>query len=504
MADLVRSTFRIAGIGMLLLAQGLGCQSAAGNKAGGGGAGNSAHVGGSGAGQGSSSSTGGSSALPSASLTLNGASAHVDGRLGNRVRFTITGEQTAGTLASVAITAFDSGGNSINWFDTNLDSTLDSSTGFLVPQVTPNETPFSFDLLVPISSALVDWTQAKISLYDRADAVSNELSVPVDKQPQRSSGQACDPTAKADRCQSGLECSGSSSTCVNHNGPSLTQVAYVSTTNGPMLLAAGTDNADDVIEMKLGFLDSKGAPVLVNIDNNDQNLLASSITESTGYSIADGTFLFHVDPATTFSQVVNKVTFVADDGNIKSSSMYTGTLVPAPSRGSGATCDYRGFNYCSGNAACYPGTAGASNSCQPVGSAQSAECKMAPVLDLASSNVIVTGYNVGSSLWEPPADCVGDIAFHHPETVVRLRVPSMVPSLTLTTNRRETHIDTVLYVASACSPTASQILGCNDDVGAGNVTSKLTLSNVSAGDYYVIVDSISNDGGPFALTFTTP
>jgi hypothetical protein len=504
MFDLMQSGFGVAGIGMLLLAQGLGCQSAAGNKVGGGGAGNSAHAGGSGAGQGSSSGTGGSSARPSASITLNGATAHVDGRLGNRVRLTITGQQTLGTFASVAVTAFDSSGNSINWFDTNLDSTLDSSTGFLVPQVIPNETTFSFDLLVPISKALLDWTQAKISLYDRADAVSNELSIPVDKQPQRSSGQACDPASKTDRCQDGLECSAASSTCVSHAGPSLTQVAYVSTTNGPMLLAAGADNADDVIEMKLGFQDAKGAPVLVNIDNNDQNQLASSITESTGYSITDGTFLFHVDPATAFSQVVNKVTFVAVDANSNSSTMLTGTLVPAPSRGSGATCDYRGFNYCSGNSACVPGTAGASNTCQPMGSAQNAVCKLVPVLDPTSSNVIVTGYNLGSSLWEPPTDCVSNIAFHHPESVIKLHLPSQVPSLTLTTNRRETQVDTVVYVASACSPTATQILGCNDDIGAGNVTSELTLTNLAAGDYFVVVDSASNDGGPFALTFTTP
>ena len=501
----MRIALEVAGIGMLLLASGLGCQSADATKQNSDGSGAKAgHTGNSaGSGQGGNS-TGGSSALPSASLTLSSATAHVNGRQGNRVRLTISGTQTVGMFASVAVTALDSSGNSINWFDADHEATLDSSTGNLVPQVIPNEATFSFDLLVPISQALVNWSEAKISLYDRADAVSSELSVAVDQQPVRSSGQACDPASKTDRCDEGLECSASTSTCVNHVGPSLSQVAYLLTTSGPTLLAAGADNADDVIEMKLGFQDSSGNPVQVNIDNNDQNQLTSSMTETAGYSITDGTFLFHIDPATTFSEVVNEVTFVSADAETKSSSMLTATLVPQPSRGSGASCDYRGFNYCSGSAACFPGIAGATNTCQPLGSAQPTVCKAAQLLDPASNNVVVTGYNIGSSLWEPPTACVSDVGFDHPETVIRMHVTTQLPSLTLTTDRRETQMDTVLYVASACSPTATQILGCNDDIGPGNVASTVTLTNVAAGDYYVIVDSMTDGGGQFGLTWSTP
>ncbi len=364
-----------------VLAGGSGCQSAAATKTNVGGSGSSPHSGSTGTNtSGGNPGTGGTAAQPSASLKLDTVTAHVDGRLGNRVRLTINGEQGASTLASVAVTAFDSTGSGLAWFDTDHDSTLDSSTGYLVPKTIPNDATFNFDLLVPISAALVNWSQAKISLYDRADAVSNELSVSIEQQPVRSSGQACDPTSKADRCDENLECNASSSTCVNHTGPSLSQVAYLSTTDGPTLLAAGADNADDVAEMKLAFQDSQGNPAMVNVDNNDQNQLVSSVTETTGYSILDGTFLFHIDPASTFSQIVNKVTFTAVDLGSHSSTTLTGTLTAAPARGTGASCDYRGFNYCSGNAACVPGTADGTNSCQPLGSAQPAACQAAPVL----------------------------------------------------------------------------------------------------------------------------
>jgi hypothetical protein len=507
----MRKALRIAGFSMFLLAAGLGCQSAAGTKQSAGGSGAKAgHLGGSGSSnaggnQGGNNGTGGSSALPSVSLALKTATAHFDGRLGNRVRLTISGEQTLGMFASVAVTALDSSGNSINWFDPNHDSTLDSSTGYLVPQAIPHEATFSFDLLVPISQALVDWSQAQISLFDRADAISNQLSVAVEQQPVRTSGQACDPASKTDRCAEGLECSATSSTCVSHVGPSLTQVAYVTTSNGPLLIAAGSDNAEDLIEMHIGFFDSSGSSVLVNLNNDSTSpQMASSFTETAGITPNDGTFAFQISPSETFTQTVKSVSFVPVDAVNKKGTSLTASLLPQPSRGSGSPCDVQGFNFCSGNSACVPGLSGASNTCQPLGSAQPAACKVAPVLDPSTKSLVVTGYSIGSSLWEPPTSCVSDMGLHHPETVIKLHLPAKLPSLTLSTDRRETQTDTVLYVASACSPSTTQILGCNDDIAPGNVASTVTLTNVAAGDYYVIVDTIRNDGGPFALTFSTP
>ncbi len=74
-----------------------------------------------------------------------------------------------------------------------------------------------------MSNALLDGSQAKISLYDRTDTISNGLQVSVEQQPARASGQACDSAAKSDRCQDGFGCSSSIYTCANYNGPSLTR-----------------------------------------------------------------------------------------------------------------------------------------------------------------------------------------------------------------------------------------------------------------------------------------
>ena len=232
--------------------------------------------------------------------------------------------------------------------------------------------------------------------------------------------------------------------------------------------------------------------------------MASSFIETGGISTSDGTFTFQITPAQTFTDTVKQVSLTPVDlGKLKGAPM-TASLLPMPSVGSGAACDPLGFNYCAGNAACIPGLPGTSNTCQPIGSAQVAACGLAPVLNPSTKDFVVTGFNQGSSLWDPPTDCVSNIGLGHPESVVMLQVPAKVPSLTISTDRRETQMDTVLYVTTACNPTAAQVLGCNDDVAPGNPTSSLTLTNVNAGTYYVIVDSMSDDGGPFGLTITTP
>jgi hypothetical protein len=417
----------------------------------------------------------------------------------------ISGKQTGHTLASVAVTALDGNGSALIWFDTDQNSILDSSTGYLVPQVLPNDATFSFDILVPNSAALAKWTQTKIALFDRTDSVSNELSVAVEQQPVRTTGQACDPAAKVDRCAENLECDTSSNTCVSHLGPSLTKVAYVSTSNGFGIIAEGVDSADDVIEMDIGFFDAAGTPVLVNLNNDTtQPLMVASFAETWGITADDGVFAFQINPAETFTETVKQVSLTpVDIGNHKGAPM-TASLLPIPSVGSGASCDIWGLNYCSGKAACMPGTPGAANTCQPLGAAQATACANAPVLDPSSKNHVVTGYISGPSLWEPPTTCVSDNGLHHPESVIMLNVPAKFPSLTLSTDRRETQVDTVLYVTSVCSPSATQFLGCNDDAAPGNPTSTLTLSNVTAGTYYVIVDSMLDGGGPFGLTISTP
>jgi hypothetical protein len=447
--------------------------------------------------------TGGTPAQPSESLTLVSATAHVDGRRGERVRISVTGKQVASGLASVGVTILDATANLLYWSSTRHDSQLDTATGYLVPQVVPSDADFSFDILVPFSNPILNWAQTKVTLFDRAGAVSNELLVPLEAQPVRKKNEACDANAKADRCDSGLDCSATSNTCVGHGGPGLTQIAYLTTANGPVMLGLGTDNADDVKSMTIDFYDANGAPVAVDLTNDTTSpVKVTTFVEPAGISASDGIFSFAITPAETFSAIVKKVGLTpTDSANIAGGTMIT-ALTAQSSRGSGQTCDIYGFSYCSGSGACSPGLPGADNTCQPIGSVQGTECGAAPTIDLSNAQTLLaTGYSRGASLWDPPTECASATAVGQPESVVKLYVPTKTASITLSTDRRETQEDTILYVVSACGTASPKVLGCNDDGPAGNLTSSLTLTDVSPGTYYVIVDS-AGGGGPFGLIAT--
>ena len=481
-----------------------GCQSAIKPKPGSGG--QSSHAGGS-SGQGGTvaqGETGGTPAQASESLTLVSATAHVDGRNGQNVRISVTGKQVAAGLASVGVTASDASGNPLYWFSTRHDSQFDSATGYLVPQVVPTGADFSFDIVVPFANATLNWTQAKIALFDRADSVSNELLVPIQAQPVRQKDETCDAAAKANRCDSGLDCNPTSNTCVKHAGPTLTQVAYLTTTTGTVILGYGSDNADDVRNMNIDFYDASGAPVGVDLTNDTTNpVKATSFLETGGLFPHDGVYSFAITPSETFSAIVKKVGLTPTDSLGLSASTLTTSLASQASRGSGQACNIYGFDYCSGSAACSPGLSGATNTCQPIGSAQGKACGAAPTIDLSNAqSLLVTGYNQGASLWEPPTGCVAMGGQGQPETVIKLWVPTRTATIILSTDRRETQTDTVVYVLSACGSASPKSFGCNDDGPAGNSTSSLTLTDVAPGTYYVVVDSASGGGGPFGLVAT--
>jgi len=81
---------------------------------------------------------------------------------------------------------------------------------------------------------------------------------------------------------------------------------------------------------------------------------------------------------------------------------------------------------------------------------------------------------------------------------VMLKVDHDVSSLTVSTATPETDFDTVLYVLPACASSSSQALGCNDDTQG--YSSTVTLTNVPAGTYVVVVDSASSRTGHFGLS----
>ncbi len=79
-----------------------------------------------------------------------------------------------------------------------------------------------------------------------------------------------------------------------------------------------------------------------------------------------------------------------------------------------------------------------------------------------------------------------------------LQVPVTLTSLTVDTIG--TGFDTLVYIDRA--PCGGAFLGCDDD-GGGSLTSRLTVSNVVAGNYVVFVDGYSSSyAGPYTLHVT--
>jgi large repetitive protein len=76
-------------------------------------------------------------------------------------------------------------------------------------------------------------------------------------------------------------------------------------------------------------------------------------------------------------------------------------------------------------------------------------------------------------------------------------LPLPVPVQTLTVDTIGSSFDTVLAIRNA-QCTAEVTGGCNDD-GGGSLTSKIDLSNVSPGNYAIVVDGYNSNNGAFTL-----
>lgn len=456
-------------------------------------------------GGGDAPSDGGDAGPIQSAPTLTSAIVQVVGRYGSDVRFEIQGSDSDVDAVALAVTFKDQNGRPEPVFDNDFDGFPESASGRVVFDTKVSSK--SFNAVATLVGGARDWlTTATVSVLDSQNASSATLDVAVDQQEVRHLDESCDPTNRSDRCDPGISCSTSTKKCKAGVAPTLDKVAYLRDVGGPVLLATGKDPDDDVEALQLRFykpVSGGEAPVVVDLDNDGS-------PDSDRFEIALdrvgvlGDYFVRNQSAEGFELEVPRIKVTSVDSAGQASREVTANLANRVLAGRNGACDARGFsNGCTAAFVCMPGLPVRTGTCQPLADTRSAQCTAAPRLGTPANQWRTVGRVDGASLWDPPPGCVPGDASGRPESVATLKLATPARKLVISTANAETNFDTAVYlIPGACPDATAQALGCNDDA-AGRVhgfASKLELSNVPAGDYLVVVESIPTTGGSFGLS----
>ena len=433
---------------------------------------------------------GATSASQLSALVQNG------GRNGAALVFTVQGSDPAGQTTEAQVQLLDASNNPVVAFDTNWDGVADSAQKLLhFDQSTLGQKTFRQTITLPgLYGQFPTIASAVVSLSDMNGKLSAAITTDLLAQGVDDAGGACDPTETADRCPAGLSCSGKPATCQPGTAPTLSAVAYFGG-NSPVELFSGADADEDLSSITVNFLDTNAKPM--SIDLSGDNDFASSVVLNVANGQSGKSFFFENDPTARFGTLVTKISAVPADAAGHVGPAVVATLAPQPVRNNGQTCDAQGFTACASGLLCSPGIPGAMNTCGGALKLQSDKCKAAPA-KASTGSLAAWGAVSGVSLWDPPAGCAPVTETNRPESLVTLDLPHGATTLTVSTATPETDFDTILYVMPSCASSSAQALGCNDD--AQGSASTVTLSNVAAGTYTVVVDSAATQGGHFGLS----
>ncbi len=420
------------------------------------------------------------------------------GRHGDTLLFTVDGSDSNAATTEVDVKLLDAQNSPVIAFDTDWDGDPDSAeTRLHFDQSTIGQKTFAQTITLPgLYASAPTVAAAVVSLSDANGNLSAPVTVALQAQPVEALGSACDTTEVATRCAEGLACSGTPAKCVAGVAPSLSQVVYYGGAN-PAQLFLGSDPDEDLQTITVNFLDSTGKSM--SVDLSGDGTIASSISLD-ARSATGPSYFFEDNPVPSFPTQVPKISVTPIDSFGHSGASVVAAISNQPVRSSGQACDAYGLTACANNLSCSPGIIGATNTCGTTTSLQTAKCAAAPA---AATTGLLAGWGVvrGTSLWDPPAGCALSSEVGHPESIVMLKLTKQVDTLTISTATPETNFDTVLYVLPACASSSSQALGCNDDTDG--YSSTVTLTNVAAGTYAVVVDSANSQAGQFGLSVTT-
>lgn len=438
-----------------------------------------------------------------AKLTIAKAAFRNVGRFGDTIRIEVSGGDPEGRTSAVHLRFADDTGESIRTLDTNWDGVSDAAESSLHFDVSALGKT-TFDGTVTIPSSFSPTSKARkvfVSLENESGARSTEMETPLLEQALKFANESCDLDKIASRCEPGLACKGMPAVCQAGSAPVMSKVAYFGGST-PRMVLRGEDADEDIASITIGFLDGASHPKDVVLTGEAQDgTTASSISIDARESAFGTTFFVEAWPASSFVSQVPKIVATAVDVIGRSSAPVTSTLTSVSVRSFGQACDADGFDACATNAVCFPGLRSGANTCKSASSARADKCSSSPRLDPSKGATRAYGTVAGASLWDAPSGCVPNDAVGRPEAAIPLHLAAAAPSLTITTALPETNFDTAVYLMPSCAPSSSSALGCNDD--ALGYSSTLTLENVAAGDYTIIVESVQMRGGRFGVLVTS-
>lgn len=292
-----------------------------------------------------------------------------------------------------------------------------------------------------------------------------------------------------------------------NDAPVLSKIGYFNDELGPRILIQGRDPNGDVASYTVKTFKAD-ASVSFNFDGKDDTPDTDSFTGDLVSPPGEAGFFLSDMPSADLLDRADQVKISVADAMHNVSSELSAKLMAAPT--AGATCSPLGFDRCSGANVC--ATSGASFRCASVSSARATACSAGQVLVLHPPAVTSVSGNIKlTSLWDAPLGCITGDVKSQPDTIVKLTLDAPAATVVLSTDNASTPFDTVLYTLDKCDSTPTACVdsncACAQDVSGSNPRSVLTLTNVTKGDHYIVVDSFpSTDakGTAFQLTVSLP
>jgi hypothetical protein len=278
--------------------------------------------------------------------------------------------------------------------------------------------------------------------------------------------------------------------------PDVTDLAFVPTEFGPRTLIAGSAPDDDVSHVLLTFLGATGEPVDVDLDGDSHLDTSEYEIQATGTS-RNERFFVTLQSAAGFEERVAGISAKAANSSGTFGAARLASLAEPPIVALSAACDPRGFDRCQDSGVCVPAS-DVRGTCRSGPELRRAACSAAPRLNPFGGVTRVSGALGNVSLYDPPRGCISEHAVARLDAVVVLKLTRQARSLTLWTDVGRTDFDSVLYLMKTCTDDPRTPLACNDDTPPAPASS-IELSNVPAGEYSVIIDSLSPGPGKYVL-----